>query len=80
MNVFFYFSKETLRTALAMGMDRGIHVVVDDKDYANLQPLAVAKLLAKVAEEEKADIVIVGKQVFSYSTLNLFCIIFHSYL
>lgn len=55
-------SEETLRTALAMGMDRGIHVVVDDKDYANLQPLAVAKLLAKVAEEEKADIVIVGKQ------------------
>ena len=56
-------SKETLRTALAMGMDRGIHVVIDDKDYANLQPLAVAKLLAKVAEEEKADIVILGKQV-----------------
>jgi len=55
-------SEETLRTALAMGMDRAIHVVVDDKDYANLQPLAVAKLLAKVAEEEKADIVIVGKQ------------------
>lgn len=52
-----------------MGMDRGIHVVVDDKDYANLQPLAVAKLLAKVAEEEKADIVIVGKQVFSFFKL-----------
>ena len=46
-----------------MGMDRAIHVVVDDKDYLNLQPLAVAKLLAKVAEEEKADIVILGKQV-----------------
>lgn len=55
-------SEETLRTALAMGMDRAIHVVVDDKDYLNLQPLAVAKLLAKVAEEEKADIVILGKQ------------------
>ena len=65
----FFFLKETLRTALAMGIDRGIHVVVDDKDYANLQPLAVAKLLAKVAEEEKADIVIVGKQVFSFLKL-----------
>lgn len=55
-------SEETLRTALAMGMDRGIHVVVDDKDYEKLQPLAVAKILAKVAEEEKADIILLGKQ------------------
>lgn len=46
-----------------MGVDRAIHVVVDDKDYEKLQPLAVAKLLAKVAEEEKADMVILGKQV-----------------
>merc|ERR1719427_1031465 len=55
-------AEETIRTALAMGMDRGIHVVVDDKDYEKLQPLAVAKLLAKVAEDEKADVIIVGKQ------------------
>jgi len=55
-------SEETIRTALAMGMDRGVHVVVNDKDYETLQPLAVAKLFAKVCEEEKPDIVILGKQ------------------
>jgi len=55
-------SEETLRTALAMGCDRAVHVFVDDKLYEGLQPLSVAKLLAKVAEQEKADIVIVGKQ------------------
>lgn len=55
-------SEETIRTALAMGMDRGVHVVVGDKDYEKLQPLAVAKLLAKITEEQKADIVILGKQ------------------
>ena len=55
--------QETLRTALAMGMDRAVHIVVEDKDYETLQPLAVAKILAKVAEEEKADIVMLGKQV-----------------
>jgi len=55
-------SEETIRTALAMGMDRGIHVVVGDKEYESLQPLAVAKLFAKVVEEEKPDIVILGKQ------------------
>ena len=51
-----------IRTALAMGMDRGIHVTVPEKDYETLQPLAVAKLFAKVVEEEKPDIVILGKQ------------------
>lgn len=55
-------SEETIRTALAMGMDRGIHVVVGEKEYDTLQPLAVAKLFAKVVEEEKPDIVILGKQ------------------
>lgn len=55
-------SEETLRTALAMGMDRAVHVNVSEKDYEKLEPLGVAKLLQKVAEEEKADIVIVGKQ------------------
>ena len=46
-----------------MGMDRAIHVVVDDKDATTLEPLAVAKLFAKVAEEEKPDIILLGKQV-----------------
>ena len=49
---------ETLRTALAFGADRGIHVETD----AELQPLAVAKLLAKVVEKEQPEMVILGKQ------------------
>jgi electron transfer flavoprotein beta subunit len=49
---------ETIRTALAMGADRGIHVETD----AELQPLAVAKLLNAVVEREKPDLVILGKQ------------------
>jgi len=50
--------QETLRTALALGADRAILVESD----ADLQPLAVAKLLRAVAAEEKPDLVIVGKQ------------------
>ena len=50
--------QETIRTALAMGADRGIHVKTD----AELQPLAVAKLLAKIVERESPDIVLLGKQ------------------
>jgi len=54
---------ETLRTALAMGCDRGIHVTTDMRtDYLELQPFAVAQLFQKVAEEEKADLVLLGKQ------------------
>jgi electron transfer flavoprotein beta subunit len=51
-------SQETLRTALAMGADRAIHVVHDGE----LEPLAVAKMLQKVVEEESPDIVLLGKQ------------------
>ena len=50
--------QETIRTALAMGADRGIHVGTD----AELQPLAVAKLLARIAESEAPDAIILGKQ------------------
>jgi len=50
--------QETIRTALAMGADRGIHVVSD----AELQPLAVAKLIKAVVEKEKPELVILGKQ------------------
>jgi electron transfer flavoprotein beta subunit len=50
--------QETIRTALAMGADRGIHVKTDQE----LQPLAVAKLLAKIVEKESPDMVILGKQ------------------
>ncbi len=50
--------QETIRTALAMGMDRGIHVLTDEE----LQPLAVAKLLAALVERENPEMVILGKQ------------------
>jgi electron transfer flavoprotein beta subunit len=51
-------SQETIRTALAMGADRGIHVQTD----VELQPLAVAKLLKAVIEKEQPRLVILGKQ------------------
>ena len=50
--------QETIRTALAMGADRGIHVLTD----AELQPLAVAKLLKAIVDKESPDLVILGKQ------------------
>ena len=50
--------QETIRTALAMGADRGIHVLTD----AELEPLAVAKLLKAVCDKEQPGLVIVGKQ------------------
>ena len=50
--------QETLRTALAMGADRGILVQTD----VELQPLAVAKLLKAVVEKEQPGLVIAGKQ------------------
>ncbi len=46
-----------------MGADRGIHVEVGGGDYDNMQPFHVSKILAKLAQEEKADIVLLGKQV-----------------
>ncbi|RDI51249.1 electron transfer flavoprotein subunit beta/FixA family protein [Microvirga subterranea] len=49
---------ETIRTALAMGADRGILVKTD----ATVEPLGVAKLLKAVIEQEKPDLVIMGKQ------------------
>ncbi len=50
--------QETLRTAMAIGADRGILVETD----VELQPLAVAKLLKAVADKEKPNLIIVGKQ------------------
>lgn len=50
--------QETLRAALAMGADRAIHVATNDIT----QPLAAAKLLKAVAEKEKPDLIIMGKQ------------------
>jgi electron transfer flavoprotein beta subunit len=51
-------AQETIRTALAMGADRGILIKTD----ATVEPLAVAKLLAKVVADEKPDLVLLGKQ------------------
>ena len=54
---------ETLRTALAMGADRAIHVTTDMRtDYMELQPYAIAKLFQKVVEQEQSDLVLLGKQ------------------
>jgi electron transfer flavoprotein beta subunit len=51
-------AQETLRTALAIGADRGILVQTD----AELQPLAVAKLLKALADKEQPQLIILGKQ------------------
>ncbi|XP_038066288.1 electron transfer flavoprotein subunit beta-like [Patiria miniata] len=54
--------QETLRTALAMGVDRGIHVDIPDADFEKVQPYHISKLLAKLAQEEGIDLLILGKQ------------------
>ena len=51
-------AQETVRKALAVGADRGIHVKAD----GILEPLAVSKILRKVVEKEKPDLVFMGKQ------------------
>ncbi|MBC7145392.1 MAG: electron transfer flavoprotein subunit beta/FixA family protein [Thioclava marina] len=55
-------AQETLRTALAMGADRAILVVAADDVHTDIEPLAVAKILAKIVEEEAPKMVILGKQ------------------
>jgi electron transfer flavoprotein beta subunit len=57
--------QETLRTALAMGADRAIHVQVgtaEDGSGSLIQPLGIAKLLAAITKKEGADLVLLGKQ------------------
>ena len=51
-------SKETIRSALAMGADRGIYVKTD----SNVEPITVAKILQKIVEKENPSIVLMGKQ------------------
>lgn len=54
---------ETLRTALALGCDRAVHVQTDLRtDYMELQPFAVSQLFKKVVEKEGSDLVLLGKQ------------------
>ena len=55
-------SQETLRTALAMGADRAILIVAADDVHTDIEPLAVAKLLKGVIDEEQPGIVLCGKQ------------------
>lgn len=55
-------AQETLRTALAMGADRAILVVAADDVTTDIEPLAVAKILAAVAKEEAPGLIIAGKQ------------------
>ncbi len=51
-------SQEQLRTALALGADRAVLLETND----NVEPLGIAKLLAKLCEDEKPDLIILGKQ------------------
>ncbi len=49
---------ETIRTGLAMGADRGVHVQTDDR----LEPLTIAKIIKAVSDKEGCDLVVLGKQ------------------
>ena len=55
-------AQETLRTALAMGADRAILVVATDDVHTDIEPLAVAKILKAIVDEEQPGIVLAGKQ------------------
>lgn len=64
-------SLDTLRTGLAMGADRGIHV----DSSASLYPLSVAKILRKLVEIEKPGLLILGKQVLLFPFIwGLLCL------
>ncbi|XP_075462434.1 electron transfer flavoprotein subunit beta isoform X2 [Ascaphus truei] len=54
--------QETIRTALAMGADRGIHVDVPAKDAADFGPFQVSKIMAALAKRENVNLVLLGKQ------------------
>lgn len=54
--------QETIRSALAMGADRGILVLTD----ADAQPLAIAKILKAIVEKEAPELVLLGKQAIDY--------------
>lgn len=49
---------DVLRTGMAMGADRGVHLTTDER----VEPLTVSKLLHKIVDEEKPDLIIMGKQ------------------
>ena len=72
---------ETIRTALAMGADRGIHIETKGDvrgDYIDLQPWGIATLLKGVVEkEDKVDLVLLGKQ--SIDSVCFCCVMFISH-
>ena len=55
-------AQETLRTALAMGADRAILVVAAEDVHQDIEPLAVAKILKAIVDEEQPGLVLCGKQ------------------
>ena len=55
-------AQETLRTALAMGADRAILVIAADDVHTDIEPLAVAKILKGIVDEEQPGLVLCGKQ------------------
>ncbi len=55
-------SQETLRTALAMGADRAILVIANNDVHNDIEPLAVAKILKGIIDEEQPGLVLAGKQ------------------
>lgn len=55
-------NQETLRTAMAMGADRAIHITSEMRSDQDLQPLAIAKLLKAIAVKENVGLVVLGKQ------------------
>ena len=56
---------ETIRSALTLGADEGIHILTNMPIDTQIQPLAVAKILKKIIEENNIDLVLLGKQVCS---------------
>ena len=60
-------AQDTIRTALAMGADRGILVQTDDE----VEPLAVAKILAQIVAEESPQIILLGKQAIDDDSSQL---------
>uniref|UniRef100_A0A8C5MV32 Electron transfer flavoprotein subunit beta n=1 Tax=Leptobrachium leishanense TaxID=445787 RepID=A0A8C5MV32_9ANUR len=54
--------QETIRTALAMGSNRGIHMNMPAKDYEHLGPFQVSKIIAALAKKENINLVLLGKQ------------------
>jgi len=57
-------AQESVRKALAVGADRGIHIITD----SNVEPLGAAKILKKVVEKENPELVLLGKQAIDDDT------------